>query len=234
MEPEAREPWRQHRHRHHLSPQTTLVGVLVHQVEVGADVGAADLEHLAPVRLVVESRQEVGDHVLDRDRLRARVHPARRDHHGQPFDERAQHLERRAPRADHDRGAELDRRDARPAQDRGRPPAARRGARRGHPPRAHPDRRSCEHRPRAPRARTPRPPRDQPLRTSHPTPSSARGSTPSRRPRAPRAASRGARRRRGRPRSRGRHAPTRYSGRRERQRTRSPRASSACRRRPPM
>ena len=103
MKPETRQPWRQHRNRHHLSPQTTLLGVLVHQVEVGTDVSAADLEHLASVRLVVESLQQVRDHVLDRDRLCARLHPARRDHHGQPLDERPQHLERRTPRADHDR-----------------------------------------------------------------------------------------------------------------------------------
>ena len=234
MKPEAREPWRQHRNRHHLSPQTALLGVLVHQVEVGADVGAADLEHLASVRLVVEGRQQVGDHVLDRDRLCARLHPARRDHHGQPLDECAQHLERRTPRADHDRGAELDRRDARPAQDaadflaRGEVLGERR------PPRARRGRRSCEHPRRAPRSRTPKPPRDQPPRRSRPTPSSARGSTPSRRPRAPRASVSGLDTS---PWTTSVPGPTRaerYSGRRERQRTRSPRASSACRRRPPM
>jgi len=67
--------------------------------------------------LVVERSEEVGEHVPDRDRLGARAHPARRDHHRQALDKRAEHLERGAPRADHDRGAELDGRDPRFAQD---------------------------------------------------------------------------------------------------------------------
>ena len=44
-------------------------------------------------------------------------HPARRDHHRQPLDERAHHLEREAARADHDRRPELDRRRRRSPQD---------------------------------------------------------------------------------------------------------------------
>ena len=207
VEPEAREARRQHWHRNHVPAEAAAVGVLVHQVEVRADVGAADLEHLAPVRLVVERREEVGEHVLDRDRLRARAHPAWRDHHRQPLDERAEHLERRAPRADHDRGAELDRRHARRRAGSARPRASRRGALRGRPRRGRRGRRSCAHLRPVQHARTPRPPCDRPPRRSRPTPSSGRGSRRSRPPRAPGAASSGATRRRARPRCQARRAP---------------------------
>jgi hypothetical protein len=40
------------------------------------------------------------------------LHPARRDHHRQALDERADHLERQAARADDDRRPQLDRRHA--------------------------------------------------------------------------------------------------------------------------
>ena len=82
-------------------------------------------------------------------------HPARRDHHRQPVDQRADHLERGAAGADHDRGAQLDGGDARRGQDARRPPGgspggptgrARRRARRG--------RRSGAPRPRARRRRS--------------------------------------------------------------------------------
>ena len=71
------------------------------------NVGASDLEYLAPVRLVVEGREEVAEHIVDRNWLGTRGHPAGRDHHRQPFDKGAEDFERRAPRADHDRGTKL-------------------------------------------------------------------------------------------------------------------------------
>jgi hypothetical protein len=60
----------------------------------------------------IERGEQIRDHVLDCDRLRARADPARRDHHRQALDERADHLERQAARADDDRRPQLDRRHA--------------------------------------------------------------------------------------------------------------------------
>ena len=108
-EPEAREAGRQHRDRYEQPPQAALPRVLLHQFAVGNDVGSSYLEHSARARLEVERRDEVGDEVLDGDRLRSRPHPARRDHGGQPLGERTDELEREAAGADHDRGPELDR-----------------------------------------------------------------------------------------------------------------------------
>ena len=107
-EPEAREARRQHRNRDEQPAQPALPRVLLHQLAVGRDVGSPDLEHSGRARLEVERRDEVGDEVLDGDRLRSRPHPAGRDHGGQPLGERAHELEREAAGSDHDRGPELD------------------------------------------------------------------------------------------------------------------------------
>ena len=108
-EPEARQPGGEERHRDDPPADADLPRVLAHQLLVGDLVGAADLEHRAAVELDVERRDEVVEHVLDRDRLRFRAYPARRDHHRQALDQLAKHLEGEAARADHDRGPELDR-----------------------------------------------------------------------------------------------------------------------------
>jgi hypothetical protein len=112
-EPETREPGREERHRDDPAADAELQRVLAHQLLVGDLVGAADLEHRAAVELDVKSRDEVIEHVLDRDRLRRGAHPARRDHHRQALDQLAKHFEGEAARADHDRGPELDRLHAR-------------------------------------------------------------------------------------------------------------------------
>ena len=56
----------------------------------------------------IQRRPQVREHVVDGDGLRERVDPARAEHHGQPLDQRLNHLEREAPGPNHDRGAELD------------------------------------------------------------------------------------------------------------------------------
>ena len=137
-EPEAREPRREHRDREIQPPQAALPRVLAHDVAVGDAVGAADLEHApSPRRSTSSAASEVGDHVLDR-RSAGRACRTQRgvDHHRQPLDERADHLEREAAGADDDRGAELDRRDARPRAGSGRPPGGSPGGATGREPAA--------------------------------------------------------------------------------------------------
>ena len=65
-EPEAREPGSEDGNRYQHPAQPALPRVLRHQLAVGGDVGAPDLEHSARARLEVERRDEVGDEVLDR------------------------------------------------------------------------------------------------------------------------------------------------------------------------
>jgi hypothetical protein len=84
-----------------------LPSVLTDDLGVRDAVLAADLEDRAA--RVVERGQQVIDHILDGDRLGGGLDPARGDHHGQALDERANDLIGSASRADHDRGAKLDR-----------------------------------------------------------------------------------------------------------------------------
>ena len=112
-EPQARQAGRQHGHRDQPAFQAPLRRVLPHEVAVRHLVGAADLHGAPLARVQVEGGEQVGDEVLDRDRLRLRLHPAGADHDGQALDERPDELERQAPRAEDDRGAQLDDRDAR-------------------------------------------------------------------------------------------------------------------------
>ncbi len=116
-EPETRKPRRQCRHPDKQTLQAALSRVLVHQFAVRGDVGAADLEDLTTARVEVAGCEEVGDHVLDRDRLCPGLHPARRDHDRQPLGQSPDHLEGEASGADDDRRAELDRLDAGFAQE---------------------------------------------------------------------------------------------------------------------
>ena len=115
-EPEAGEASGEERHGDDHAAHAELSRVLAHQILVGDTVGSADLEHRVALELDIERLHEVVEHVLDRDRLRDGAHPARCGHHRQALDQLADHLERQAVRADHDRGPELDRLHARPSQ----------------------------------------------------------------------------------------------------------------------
>ena len=79
---------------------------LLDHLAVGHDLAAADVEALAEEVLAAARPREVGDDVVERDRLRRRRDPARADHGGQPVDEREDRLERRAPGADDHRRAQ--------------------------------------------------------------------------------------------------------------------------------
>jgi len=143
-EPEAAQPRRQHRHGNHCAPQAALARVLAHQIRVRHAVRAADLVDTAArcarvgrlqlavdrfwldfegfqlcfkgFQLDLEGFNQIGDQVVDRDRLRGHRDPARHHEQRQVLDERADQLERQAARADHDRRAQLDHGHARFAQ----------------------------------------------------------------------------------------------------------------------
>ena len=232
-EPEAREPRRQHRHRDHRPAQASLRCVLLHQLEVGDAVGAADLVDLAALGLAVERLEQVGEHVLDRDRLRAHAHPARRHHH-RAASRRAPGSSRTRRCPSRSRSRRGTRSSGRPRRaGSGRPPGATRGGARGLRGRGRRGRRSSALRPLARPRRTPAQPPGRPRRTAGSSSSSAPGSRRCRRPRAPAAIDSGCRTSPCTTSVVGATLGCRYSGRRERQRTRSPRSSSACSSRPP-
>ncbi|CAM5717055.1 hypothetical protein SALBM217S_02633 [Streptomyces griseoloalbus] len=102
-DPVARQPGGEHRHRHDDPPaQTGDLGVAAHHVAVRQHVRAADVEGPVDVGRHRGRGDQVAQHVAHRDGLGTGVHPAGRDHHGQPLGQIAQHLERRRPRADDD------------------------------------------------------------------------------------------------------------------------------------
>ncbi len=72
---------------------------------VGHHLRPAGVERLADRRLVPGHPGEIARDVVERDRLRRRAHPARRDHHRQPLDEAEDRLERSAALPDHHRRA---------------------------------------------------------------------------------------------------------------------------------
>ena len=194
------EPRGQQRHTDDQGVAATLGRDRLDHAAIGGDVGPADLDDRAALlERGLEPGDEVGEHVVDGDRLRGRVDPSRHDHRRQPVHEIGEHRERRAVGA-HDHGrAELEQRRPRLGEDApGLVPALEvlgelalvvaeaaevdhafhaRGQRR-------PRRRPARRRRRAPGSR-PRPP----------VPSSAPGSRRPSRPRAPARASRGAARR---------------------------------------
>jgi hypothetical protein len=106
-EPETRQPRREHRHADHPPAESTLGGVLAHQILVGYGVGPADLDHLAALGVGIRRGGEIGDDVLDRDRLRQVRDPPGHEHHRQPLHQGPNQLEREAAGSDDDRGAEL-------------------------------------------------------------------------------------------------------------------------------
>ena len=59
---------------------SVLPGILLHDALVGDAVGAADLDDLTRRQIALEACNQVGDHVLDGDRLRPDPDPARGDH----------------------------------------------------------------------------------------------------------------------------------------------------------
>ena len=115
-EPQAGQLRRQHGHRNQQAAQAAQPRVQPHHVAVRHHLGTADVEDLILVAGQIDGGSEVAHHVVDGDRLRRRVHPARTDHHRQPLHQRPNHLERQAAGADDDRGAELDDRHAGRAQ----------------------------------------------------------------------------------------------------------------------
>ena len=106
-QPQAGEPRGEHGNRHHHPPQPPPAGVQAHELPVGHAVGAADLHDAALGQRHTGGLGEVGEHVLDRDRLRQGAHPPGRHHHRQPVHKGPDHLERRAARSDDDRRPQL-------------------------------------------------------------------------------------------------------------------------------
>ena len=106
-QPQARETRRQEWHRNHEAAHPDLPGIFVHEPAVADPVGTADFEDSAFLSLELQAADEIGDHVVDRDRLGRCPHPARGDHHRQLVHERPDHFERQRPGADHDGGPEL-------------------------------------------------------------------------------------------------------------------------------
>ncbi len=105
VDPLRGQPRGEQRHREHQAPrQACDRGVAVHHLQVGEDVGTADVE--TPVHRAGEELGGVGEvvqHVAHRDRLYVVVHPSRGDHYRESFAEVAQHLETGRSGADDDR-----------------------------------------------------------------------------------------------------------------------------------
>src|SRR5437762_9794835 len=101
----------------HRAPETYLPRVFPHEIGIRDPVGAADLEQPALLKVDIQGGKQVGEHVLDSDRLRARDDPARHQKEGRTVNQRAHDLEGDASRADHYRRPKLNRRDARLTQD---------------------------------------------------------------------------------------------------------------------
>ena len=70
--------------------------------------GPPTSKSLLPVSGKIQGCHEVGQHVVNGDRLRGRRDPPRAHHHGQPLDECLDQLEGQAAGADDDRGTKLD------------------------------------------------------------------------------------------------------------------------------
>ena len=106
MQPVGREPRRQHGHLDDQWALSPYPPDPLDHLAVGHDVGPADVEALAEDVVAAADGREVGDDVVDRDRLRRRRDPARADHRRQAVDEREDRLERRAPGTDDHGGAQ--------------------------------------------------------------------------------------------------------------------------------
>ena len=107
-QPQARQVWRQHRHRDQPAPQPLLPGVFSDHAAVSGDIRAADLEDAALAWGQILRRQEVGQHVVHGDGLGRRRQPTRAEHDRQSVGQRLDQIEGQAARADHQGGPELD------------------------------------------------------------------------------------------------------------------------------
>ena len=96
LEPQAREPRREHRHGDHEPSQAPLPGILLHDAAVRHLVWPANLEDPRRPGRQVGRSGEVGDDIGDRDRLGGGGEPGRTNHDGQPLDERADQVKRKA------------------------------------------------------------------------------------------------------------------------------------------
>ena len=230
-QPEAREPRGQHRAPAIIvRRRPRCARVLAHQLAV-RDAGRRRRSRTPRRRrgVEVERREQVGEHVLDRDRLCEHANPPRGVTITGSRSTSARIISNEsAARADHDRRPELDRRHAGCAQDPPRPPggdarcgdsSSRDRARRGRRSAATPA-------PRAASAMIAAARRVEALERIRASPS--RGSGSRRRRTAFEGAAHGSRRRGRRPpRPRGRPAPGSRPAGRARQRTPAPRSSSA-------
>ncbi len=109
VQPVRRQPGSQVRHVEDPAPVKSAGGrVGRDHLAIRGDVGAADL---VDARLHGERADEIADHVAQRDRLDRGADPAGADHEREALGEVAEHLERDAPGAEHDRRAQLDDRD---------------------------------------------------------------------------------------------------------------------------
>ena len=106
VEPVRGEARREDRHLDDDRVPAAQARDLLDHLAVGQDVGAADVVALAERVGAAADAVEVRDDVGQRDRLRRRRDPARRDHRGQPVDQRDDRLERGAAAADDDGGAQ--------------------------------------------------------------------------------------------------------------------------------
>ena len=114
VDPVRRQARGQHRDRQHRpSRQLRHLGEALHHLQVGQDVGAADVERPVDLGRQRHRLDQVVQDVADGDGLDAVVHPGRREHHGQALGEVAQHLEARRPRPEDHRRLQDDGRDAR-------------------------------------------------------------------------------------------------------------------------
>ena len=118
LQPQARQPRRQDRHRNHEPPQAPLPGILLHDSAIRHPVRPTDLKNPRACGGQVDGRREIGDHIGDGDRLRGRGQPRRADHHRQPFHERPHQIERKTPGPDHDRRPEFHHVESAGPQDR--------------------------------------------------------------------------------------------------------------------
>ena len=116
-QPVRRQARRQHRDRHDPRGASDQVAVAAHDRFVRHGVGAAGIERLARRVVDVGDRDQVGEQVVERDRRRDRLHPARRHHDGQVIDQVADDFVRGGAGSDDHAGAQFGHRDAAGTQD---------------------------------------------------------------------------------------------------------------------
>ena len=117
---EGHEPDRDTGDQKHAALQSSLPGIAQHQLAVGGDVRAADLEYPAAPAGIGQRGDQVIDHILHGDRLGFVPHPQGTGHHREQLGHEANHLERDAARASDHPGAEFGDRNPALAQDTSR------------------------------------------------------------------------------------------------------------------